>query len=152
MNNNKNLVGQVTDQIFAKEQKSTVSKIKPESGPSNRELELALTVMLVDLASCDQKFEQREYQLIFSGLHKIFGTKKEEVQALVNQANILLANLRGVGQFAKILKENLDEEKRKAVLEVIDEMIHADGVEDGFEIYLRHKAATLLGLPNDTSK
>lgn len=110
------------------------------------ELELALTVLLVELASADQSFEQSEYQLIASGLKSLFGTPKSEIQALVNQANTILANLRGTSRFAELLRDNLNEIQRQAVLDIVNDMIAADGREDGFEVYLRNKLAGILGL------
>ncbi|MBX7143908.1 MAG: TerB family tellurite resistance protein [Oligoflexia bacterium] len=127
-------------------------KSATKTGLKKNDLELALAVLLVDLASCDQNFEMREYNIIQNGLRRIFGTTKDEVTKLINQANTTLKNLRGSSRFAAQLKENLDENARKAIFEVIEEVIAADGVEDGFETYMRHKFADLLGitLPADT--
>lgn len=121
------------------------------SGPSQKDLELAMTVLLVDLAGCDQNFDPTEYHIITSGLQRVFGTSKTEVTALVNQANLALANLRGVNRFGKILKENLDDSDRKAIMEIIEDVIAADGEEDGFETYLRHKLSSMLGIDVESS-
>ncbi len=111
-----------------------------------RDLELAVTVLLVDLASADQEFDQQEYQVIMHGMMRMFGTSKHEVSALINQAQTVLRNLRGVSRFGNLLKENLSLEERKVVMEIIEDVIHADGVEDDYEVYLRHKLRGLLGL------
>ncbi len=113
---------------------------------NKKDLELALTVLLVELASCDEKFLPEEYHLIATGLKRIFGTTKEQVQTLVNQATQTLRNLRGTSQFGNLLKENLDEETKLAIMEIIDDVIHADGVVEGFELYFRHKIAGFLGM------
>ena len=120
---------------------SAKSKVK---GRNNRELELALAVLLVDLASVDQNFDMREYNTIAAGLARIFGTNLHEVQSLVNQANLVLKNLRGTSRFAELLRDNLSVEERQDVMKIIDEVISADGIEDGFETYLRHKFSDLL--------
>ena len=114
---------------------------------NKKELELALTVLLVDLASCDEKFQPEEYNMIANGLRRLFGTSREQVQALVNQATQVLRNLRGTSQFATLLKESLSEEQKLAIMEIVEDIINADGVVEGFEIYLRHKLTDLLGLP-----
>lgn len=114
---------------------------------SKAELELAMTVLLVDLATCDEKFQPEEYQLIANGLRRLFGTSRHQVQALVNQSNQVLRNLRGTASFANLLRDNLSESERLSVMEVIDEIIEADGHIDGFEIYIRHKLAALLDIP-----
>ena len=111
-----------------------------------KEIELAVTVLLVDLASVDQNFDMQEYNTICNGLGRIFGTTREEVQALVNKANLIIANLRGTSRFADLLKQSLSVEQRTLVMEVINEVIGADGVQDGFEVYLKHKFTDLLGL------
>lgn len=109
-----------------------------------RELEFALTVLLVDLASCDQNFEMREYTIIQNGLKRVFGTTKDQVSALINEANTTLKNMRGSSRFASQLKDSLSMDQRLAIMEIVDEVIKADGVEDGFETYLRQKFAELL--------
>ncbi len=137
------------DKIFAnvettkKNQTFTTRKNKPVK---KQDLELALTVLLVDLASCDDKFQPEEYHMIANGLRRLFGTSKHQVQALVNQSTQVLRNLRGTSTFATLLKDNLSEEERFAIMEVIEDMINADGVVDGFEVYLRHKISSLLGV------
>ena len=109
-------------------------------------------MLLVDLASCDQDFDPGEYQVITGGLRRIFGTSKAEVTGLVNQANLSLGNLRGVSKFGELLRDNLGFDERKAIMEVIEEVIAADGEEDGFETYLRDKLTELLGLNSETSE
>lgn len=127
---------------------STPSKSKLKK----QDLELALAVLLVDLASCDQNFEMREYNIIQNGLKRIFGTTKDEVSKLINQANNTLKNLRGTSRFATELKDNLDPQARQAIFQVIEEVIAADGVEDGFETYMRHKFADLLSVEIPATK
>lgn len=109
------------------------------------ELEVALAVLLVELASCDQNFEPREYQVISEALQKLFASTPQEVSALVHRAQLVLSNLRGTWHFAEILREELSEAQRKEILGVMDNLVAADQVEDGFEIYLKNKFRTLLG-------
>ncbi len=117
-----------------------------KSALPKKDLEVALSVLLVELAGCDQNFDIQEYNIIQNGLRRVFGTSKAEVTALINQANQTLKNLRGTSRFAGMLKENLDPAQRQVIMEVIEDVISADGVEDGFETYLRHKFADLLGV------
>ncbi len=144
------LLKSIVQNIFEKEQE-TKEREKAfadasESGIDRSQLELALTVLLVDLASCDQDFDPKEYQVISSGLRRIFGTSKTEISGLVNQANLQLANLRGVSKFTELLRENLSLDERKAIMEVIEDVISADGQEEDFEVYLRTKLSDLLGI------
>ena len=110
------------------------------------DIQFAVTVLLVDLASCDQNFDAQEYETICVGLKRLFGTTPAQVKDLVHQAKLTLGNLRGLERFANLLREHLSEDEKVKVFEVIDEVIKADGVEDGFEIFLRMKFASMLGV------
>lgn len=143
-----NFTAETLDKIFSQ------TEGKPKGGNAGRkqlgdkkkqqELELALTVILVDLASCDQNFDRSEYHFIGKVLREIFGTTPDEVKPLVNQAITILSNLRGTNSYADLLAENLPDEKKHLVLEAIDTMIDIDGVEDGFETYHRARLERML--------
>lgn len=140
------LLDQALEDLFQNNQKLTQKDKSKRSIPQSkkRELELALAVLLVDLASADQSFDMSEYNTIATGLQRVFSTSPKEISSLINQANLILKNLRGTSKFAQLLRESLSTEERQLVMDVIDEVISADGVEDGFETYLRHKFADLL--------
>ena len=146
-----NFFKSTVDTIFNSQQQvlgeaGTTTKIGAKSKAKKPELELALAVLLVDLASCDQNFDPKEYAVIQNSLVGLFGTSKEQVQQLVNQANLVLANMRGVNKFADLLKDNLTDDEKHAIFNIIEDVIKADGQEDGFEVYLREKFKTLLGI------
>lgn len=142
------LVVDTLNQLFSQNKQLADKKesFQRKQNVNKRELEVALTVLLVDLASCDQNFDPEEYTMIQQGLTRIFGTSKDQVSALVNQANTALSNLRGSSSYLKLLNENLSSDEKKAVLCIIDQVIGADGVEDGFEVYLRTKFKDMLGI------
>ena len=110
------------------------------------DLELALTIILVDVASCDGSFDQAEYRVISCALRTILGSCRTDMTKLVNQANLALANLRGIGRYAQILCDCLEENERKFILQAVENIIMADGREDDFETYMRHKLTDLLDL------
>jgi uncharacterized tellurite resistance protein B-like protein len=135
-------------QIFANNTKELKASnlLKGKKKVARTELELALTILLVELASCDQSFDQKEYRLIAAGLRRVFGTCLGDVTALVNRAQVVTQNLRGSKQFSELLRDNISEEHKEQIIEVIDQVIMADGVEDPYETYLRHKFADALGV------
>ncbi|MFM1848226.1 MAG: hypothetical protein RL417_1700 [Pseudomonadota bacterium] len=110
------------------------------------DLHLAVVVLLVDLASTDSNFDSREFLTICVGMQRLFGISQPQVTKLISQANQIIASMRGVDRFATLLKEQVDEETRKQIMEIIHNVIAADGHEDDFEIYLKHKFKFLLGL------
>ena len=142
----KETVYQLLGQQSGLTQKSTQARRRFNGKAKKRDIELAVTVLLVDLAASDQEFDPREYQVIVHGLMEMFGTQKHEVSALINQAQTILRNLRGVSQFGKLLTDNLSLDERMSIMRIIEQVIQADGVEDGYETYLRHKLQKMLGL------
>lgn len=160
-------MGDQNDKITAEALVNALKSVFEEQGEGNKgkqkrrgvptaDLELAFAVLLVDMASCDQNFEQKEYIMIGSALKRLFGTPKDRVQTLVNQANTIMNNLRGTSRYAALLRDNLDLDEKKVLMETVDELIFSDGEEGGFERYLRTKLADLLGvsadLPSDAVK
>lgn len=141
------------ERVFAEHQRALSNFQQQNKGKkraTRHELELSLTILLVELASADQNFDTDEYNRIVSGLKRIFGTDRTNVSTLITQANHALGNLRGSTQYAELLRENLSPEQRQTVLEVVEEVIHADGKIDGFELYVRNKIANSLGIPVNT--
>ena len=110
------------------------------------DLEFALTIILVELASSDEGFAHIEYNTIISRMRMVFGTDREKVRLLINRAVVTLNNLRGTSEYAILLKENLPEPKLLQIIDAIDDVIGADGVLDDFEVYNRLKYIRLLGL------
>ncbi len=136
-----NSIFEQSEQLLRKQQRQGKLQTVP-----NNDIHLAAVVILVDLASTDSNFDSREYMTICVGMQRLFGISQTAVSKLISQANQILASMRGVDRFATLLKEQIDVEKRKQIMQVIDNVIAADGHEDDFEIYLKHKFKFLLGL------
>lgn len=138
----------IVDRVFSGVQGWSKNSFQDPDGirPRKVDLELALVVLLVDLAGSDQNFDQSEYQVIVDGMHSIFGTNALQVKALVNQANLVLKDLRGTSRYGSLLKENLNPTQHAAIMEIVDAVIAADGVQDGFEMYFRYKISKVLGI------
>lgn len=111
------------------------------------ELEFALTLMLVDIASCDDPgMSRQEYQVILDAVRNVFKLGVADVQQLVTRAQTFLARNNGIESYVKLLRDNLPEDARRAIQREIEEIVRADGVEDGFERYFALKYEKLLGL------
>jgi uncharacterized tellurite resistance protein B-like protein len=114
------------------------------------QIELAVVVLLVELASSDDGFEQKEYNIILQSMTRVFNTNRDTTQRYINQALTILQNLRGTSEYATLLKDHLTSVELNMVGQCIDDVMNADGVQDGFEIYHRRRIRDLLGLENES--
>jgi uncharacterized tellurite resistance protein B-like protein len=115
---------------------------------SSEELEFALTMLLVELASSDNNFDQEEYHTITISLQRVFNTNRNKAKEYINRASVSLSQVRGTTSYAKLLYDNLSLDERKTVIDIIEELISSDGVQDPFEIYHRNRLRHIL-LPED---
>jgi hypothetical protein len=64
----------------------------------------------------------------------------------LNEAVTILKNLRSTSKYALRLREHLTSKELTLVARCIDDVMDADGVQDGFEIYHRTRFRELLGI------
>jgi uncharacterized tellurite resistance protein B-like protein len=136
---------------YVRQAEKLVFQGKKSTAPK-ADVEFALTLLLVELASADNDFAPEEYNMIVRGLEKVFGTSRQQTTALIERAKTTLSNFRGTTEFAELLRQHTNEEERKIILTVIDDVMNADGIQDGFEIYHRHRFASLLGVSPSAAK
>ncbi len=117
----------------------------PVKKRSKYELELALTILLVDLAASDMRFDPAEFAVIENSLRRVFGTNVAAVNGLVAQAKQTIINLRGTSQYAELLKEQLNEDQLLQVVEALDDLTNADGEHDAHELFRKNRILKALG-------
>lgn len=112
---------------------------------AKQEIEYALTMVLVEIASSSGTFDNLEVKVIADSLKKMFDTEITEVHTLINHARHSLENMRGATKYGEFLKENLPTHLHKSILQCIDFVAFRNGAEPkGFEIFLREKYRKLF--------
>ena len=106
--------------------------------------EQAYAMLLVDISMIDQEFHVRERDFVFDLFSRTFGFSEQEIAELVGHAELNIENLRSSIGFAEFLKETLTPEDRDALLTALQGLVHADGVEEDLEVYLKNKFTSLL--------
>ena len=128
-------------------------------GPSNKDdltlegltsgdetpLALARAVLLVDVALIDSRFDAREYEFVINTIKADLKLSDDEAVQLVKSASSVL-QYRGSHSFAVELQKRLPVEERRKIAAQLKQLIAADSVEDGFEVYLNKKLQDLLGV------
>ena len=130
-----------------------VQELRPKNAVSKvpHEIALATAIVLIEIAACDSRTKQHEQMIIHNGIKTLFGASDEAIRAIMAEAKNTLNSMRGSSSFAALLKENLDASEKQYVAQIIDDLIIVDGNVDGYEIYLRNRFRSILGLPIETA-
>lgn len=146
MNNNDNNSSHTVDALM-----SRMQNLKPK-GPlrSKDEIALAAAVVLIEIASSDHVIDKFERTVIINGLKSLFRVSDENANGLMNRAKAQLSSMRGSSSAAEILRDSLDMASKRAIAQVIDNLIRCNGVVDGIEVYLRKRFRDILGLSEET--
>lgn len=135
-----NLPGEVETHHAPKKKERTYVEHPP--------VELAAAVLLLEVASADSRISIHQKGIIQAGLQMLFGLSGELALENMHQAQNTLRSLRGSSSFATALKEQLDEPMKIFLMNVMDDVIRADGKNSDMETYHKNRFRMLLGLPD----
>ena len=119
-----------------------------ESADREHALALATAALLVEIARADYRDEVVENELIFELLKSHFTLSAEEAEALLNQAADEVDHAVSLQGFTRLLHENLSEEEKLRVLEMLWQVALADKHLDRHEDHLIRRVAELLYIPH----
>jgi uncharacterized tellurite resistance protein B-like protein len=104
----------------------------------------AAAALLIDVACIDGDFDPAERQTITVLLAKKFDLDAREVEALINEAVVEVNKSVDHFGFARRVKEAYDHDARVDLMEMLWQVVYADGVIDDFEANLMRRLAGLL--------
>ena len=108
-------------------------------------IDLAYTVLLVDVACIDNDFSPRESYFIKQALKEHLGVSYDQAVDLVEEATKLVESDEDVESFGAYLRDHLSLARRKELSKVLDVLIDEDRVDHPFEEHLRGRYLSLLG-------
>jgi len=108
---------------------------------------IAAAVVLLEIAAADQAFNKFSRSMVFTCVKDLFNLSEQSANAVVNEAKNHLRNMRGSSSEAFLLRDVLDPTTKRALADVMDNIIRSDGNVEGIEIYLRQRFRSILGLP-----
>jgi uncharacterized tellurite resistance protein B-like protein len=145
MNKNDNNSSQSVDSLM-----SRMQNLKPKGALRGKdEIALAAAVVLIEIASSDHVVDKFERTVIINGLKSLFRVSDENANGLMNRAKAQLSSMRGSSSAAEVLRDSLDMASKRAIAQVIDNLIRCNGVVDGIEVYLRKRFRDILGLSEE---
>jgi len=110
------------------------------------ELRLAAAALLVRAGTIDGSFDPEERRKLKALLQSRFDLGDAEVRRLIKEAEEQEHEAVDLYRFTSILCAELDQEGRKRMIEMLWEVVLADGVVHEFEANLVWRAAELLGV------
>ncbi|ODR98424.1 hypothetical protein AUC68_08260 [Methyloceanibacter methanicus] len=110
------------------------------------ELRIASAALLINAGSIDGKFDSTEKQKVKALLQRRFDLTPDELKRLFQEASAEEREAVDLYRFTKVLCRDLDQDGRKRIVEMLWEVVMADGVIDEFESNLVWRVAELIGV------
>jgi uncharacterized tellurite resistance protein B-like protein len=110
------------------------------------QLRLAAAALLVHAASIDGKRSPEETLKLKTLLQQRFDLDADALRKLVGEAEVRERESVDLFSFTSVLARQLDQDGRKRIVEMLWEVVLADGVVHEFESNLVWRAAELLGV------
>ena len=134
--------------------KSILNKIFQSSEPqsSNFDQEHALRVatatLLVEVSRADFVEQQSELDRMRQLMAKQFCLNQTELDELMNQAREGAEKLVSIQHITRLLNQNFDAPMKLRVIEMMWQVIYADGIKDHYEEHLIRQVCELLYVPH----
>ena len=119
-----------------------------DGAPEEHDLRLAIATLLVRSLTVDGEEVIEEAMKLVDLLKARFDLTDREAEQLFDEAKRAEREATDLFKFTRTVTEQLDRDGRIGVLEMMFEIVAADGVVDVFEENLMTRAATLLRVPD----
>ena len=122
---------------------SDASRVKDLRG---EELRVAAGALLINAGSIDGRFDPGEKRKVKDLLQRRFDLEPKELKQLFDEASAEERDAVDLYGFTSVLCRELDQDGRKRIVEMLWEVVMADGVVDEFEANLVWRVAELIGV------
>lgn len=125
---------------------AAAGSLAPTPSPSDgfNELHLAAAALLAEVAMSDDGFDDDERAAIRGLVAGRFGLSQSEAAALVEAAEKRAADSTHLLRFTRVIKDNYTPQERIDLIEMIWEVVYADGVLHDHEHSLLRRIAGLI--------
>ena len=107
-------------------------------------LRVATAVLLVEVTRADFSVEQSERQRLRQLLEQQFELSVEELDALLEQAEVDADRLVSIQHITRLINQHYDHAMKLRVIQMMWHMVYADGEKDHYEEHLIRQVADLL--------
>ena len=133
--------------LCSRKERSAYDELLGGLGISNElSKELAYMVVLVSMATIDNQFDPKEFSFIFTEMEKRFNLSRDQIERTIKQVELMIATAGGTQFIFEHIRKNFSEADRSQLLEMVQGLVRADNLIDGFESYLTETYRKQLGL------
>jgi uncharacterized tellurite resistance protein B-like protein len=125
---------------------SLLSPNRGAQAPARERIDVAVAVVLLEMAHADKNFEPLERTLVEGLMQEKFGLDPAAAKELLMLAEEVRSDSFDLQQFTSQINQNFDRAEKLEVMETLWRIIYADGVLDKFEDALARQLAALLRL------
>ncbi len=123
----------------------------PQPATGKDKLHVAAAALLVEAARLDDDFDDQEWTTIRTLVQNRFGLNQEEAEALVEEAEREVEVAVELYTFARIVKDRFDQAERVQLIEMLWEVVYADGTLHHYEANLLRRIAGLIYVSDQDS-
>lgn len=124
--------------------KALLGGTAPRAERDGADLHLAAAVLMVDAASVDGEFGEHERGIVAGILKRHFGLSDDALATLVSLAVGRRDTASDLNRFTLTIKYEFSEEQRVELVELLWEVVYADGQLHAYEAILLRRIAGLL--------
>lgn len=117
-----------------------------QSTPEPVDTQLALAVLLYEVANADMNIDLSERSVISKILMASFGLTETQVHVLLTRAKAEQSDAISMQTYTCVITKNLERQQRIALIQGMWQVAYADGELDGHEEYIIRKVADLIYL------
>ena len=129
---------------WLKKLKSSLSISPADKQSAQTSIELAISVLLVEIMHADHVFDEREERLVISLLQEQCDLNQDEARKIYQQAGRILDDAVSLHQYTSLLHAELSNEEKFNLLVSLWKIALADGELDRYEEHLIRKIHELL--------
>jgi len=122
---------------------------KETQAESQERLQIATAIVLLEVAHADQQFDKEEEKQIVELLQKRFTLTGEAITELLELSSREREGSVDIWHYTHKINENFSDADKILVMEMVWQVIFADGRMDKYEDHIAHKLANLLHVPHD---
>lgn len=124
------------------------SRVSGGSGTQNVASEdavrLACAVLMTEVATIDQQFDESELKVLHTSLQKQFSLSNADTQELVELAETSRHESTSLHEFTRLINAHLSAEQKFTLLKSMWSVAFADGELDKYEEHIIRRAADLI--------